>query len=154
MVAHHIVSQLSHNDPCKLRGRPVAIQDVDHPLSFLRIHEAPHELADAAIVHRLTDYCDVVHYRRGYLNFDGLQHIMDGVRHYRVRLKKPIPSFLRFGRVQIHLCYEGQTITRRQCNEPGHMANDIYVNQICFNNDGPGHVSSYCPHPVCCKFLS
>ena len=140
------------NSVFEVRGRPVAIQDVDHPLTFLRIHEAPHELPNAAIVHRLTEFCDVVHYRRGYFTFDGLQHIMDGVRHYRVRLNKPTPSFLRFGRVQIHLRYEGQTITCRQCNEPGHMANDCHVEKICFNCDGPGHVSSECPHPVCCHF--
>ena len=40
------------NSVFEVRVRPVAIQDVDHPLTFLRIHGAPHELPDAAIVHR------------------------------------------------------------------------------------------------------
>ena len=66
--------------------------------------------------------------------------------------KKPMPSFLRLGQVQIHLRYEGQTITCRQCNKPGHMANDCHVNQFWFNCDGPVHVLSDCPHPVCYHF--
>ena len=37
----------------------VAIQDVDHPLTYLNIYDTPHELPDSAIIHRLATFCEV-----------------------------------------------------------------------------------------------
>ncbi|PFX13549.1 Transposon TX1 uncharacterized 149 kDa protein [Stylophora pistillata] len=42
-----------------------ALQDVDKPLTFVTICEAPFELSDLAIIKRLAPYREVLHYRRG-----------------------------------------------------------------------------------------
>ena len=42
-----------------------ALRDVDKPLTFLTIYDAPFELSDLAIIKRLSPYCEVLHYRRG-----------------------------------------------------------------------------------------
>ncbi|PFX32850.1 hypothetical protein AWC38_SpisGene2317 [Stylophora pistillata] len=46
-------------------SEPFALQDIDKPLTFLTIYDAPFELSELAIIKRLTPYCEVIHYRRG-----------------------------------------------------------------------------------------
>ena len=133
-----------------LRGQPFAIQDIDCPLTYLQIFDAPYELPDSAIVERLSHYCEVVHQFRGYFTEPGFQHIHDGVRHFRVRVKHPIPSFLRFGKIQIHLRYISQQKTCHRCNSPDHLANACNA-VVCFNCDDIGHLANNCPHPVFCN---
>ena len=82
-----------------VRGQPFAIQDIDRPLTYLQIFNAPYELLDFAIVERLSYHCEVVHQRRGYFTEPGFQHIHDGVHHFRARVKYPIPSFLCFRKI-------------------------------------------------------
>ncbi|PFX33118.1 hypothetical protein AWC38_SpisGene1976 [Stylophora pistillata] len=59
-----------------------ALQDIDKPLTFLTIYDAPFELSDLAIIKRLTPYCDVLNYRRG--KHSCAPNIYNGLRHYRV----------------------------------------------------------------------
>ena len=73
----------------QIRGQPFALQDVDRPLTYLQIFDSPYELPDSTIINRLAKYCDVLHHRRGYFREPGFEHIQDGVRHYRVRIKNP-----------------------------------------------------------------
>ena len=40
-------------------------QNSDCPLTFLTIYDAPYELSDEAIIHRLAPYCEVMWHRRG-----------------------------------------------------------------------------------------
>ena len=42
-----------------------ALQDVDKPLPFLTIYDAPFELSDLAIIKGLTPFCKVLHYPYG-----------------------------------------------------------------------------------------
>ena len=95
----------------KVNGAPYAIQDVDRPLTFVQIVDAPHELLHSAIIQRLADYCEVVTYRRGFFRDPGWENVQDGSRHYRVRMKKPIPSYMRFGKQFIQFRYVGQPKT-------------------------------------------
>ncbi|PFX15801.1 hypothetical protein AWC38_SpisGene19973 [Stylophora pistillata] len=97
-----------------------ALQDIDKPLTFLTIYDAPFELSDLVIIKRLTPYCNVLNYRRGKHMY--APNVYNGLRHYRVRISKPIPSFLRFGKDQIFIKYSGQTPTCRKCNRPVHGA--------------------------------
>ena len=46
-----------------------AIQDIDRPLTFLTIYDAPFELSDLAIIKRLSPFCEVMNYRRGKFDF-------------------------------------------------------------------------------------
>ena len=73
----------------QIRGQPFALQDVDRPLTYLQIFDSPYKLPDSTIINRLAKYCDVLHHRRGYFREPGFEHIQDGVRHYRVRIKNP-----------------------------------------------------------------
>ena len=133
-----------------VRGQPFAIQDIDCPLTYLQIFDAPYELPDSAIVEKLSHYCEVVHQCRGYFTAPGFQHIHDGVRQFRVRVKHPIPSFLRFRKIQIHLRYIGQQKTCRPCNSPDHLANACNA-VVCFNCDDIGHLANNCRDPVFCN---
>ena len=124
-----------------------ALQDVDKPLTFLTIYDAPFELSDLAIIKRLSPYCEVLHYRRGKHSL--APNIYNGLRHYRVRISKPIPSFLRFGKFQVFVKHSGQVPTCRKCNRPGHFSN-VCPNRVCFNCKGLDHEARHCPCPVLC----
>ena len=50
----------------EINGQPFALQDVDRPLTYLTIFDAPYEMPDSTIINRLAKYCDVLHHRRGY----------------------------------------------------------------------------------------
>ncbi|KAK2546823.1 Zinc finger CCHC domain-containing protein 3 [Acropora cervicornis] len=130
--------------------QPLALQDVDRPLTFLQVFDAPHELPDTALISRLSRFCDVISNRRGYFREPGWENVQDGVRHFRVRLRSPVPSFLRFGKFLVHVRYNGQTRTCRHCHLTGHLANSC-SNVCCYNCDETGHLSSACPHPVMCN---
>ena len=56
-----------------------ALQDVDKPLTFLTIYDAPFELSNLAIIKRLAPYCEVLHYRRGKHSL--APNIYSGLRH-------------------------------------------------------------------------
>lgn len=124
-----------------------ALQDVDRPLTFLTIYDTPFELSDLAIIKRLAPFCEVLHYRRGKHSL--APNIYNGLRHYRVRVIKPIPNYLRFGRYQIYIKYSGQIPTCRKCNLPGHFSN-VCPNKICFNCENIGHEARDCPLPTLC----
>ena len=98
-----------------------ALQDVDKPLSFLTIYDAPFELSDLAIIKHLSPYCEVLHYRRG--KHFLAPNIYNGLRHYWVRISKPIASFLRFSKFQIFVKHNSQVPTCRKCNCPSHFSN-------------------------------
>ena len=76
-----------------------AVQDINRPLTFVTIYDALFELSDFTIIKRLAPFCEVIHYRRR--KFDFQPNIYNGLRHYRVRIIKLIPSFLHFGKYQI-----------------------------------------------------
>ena len=55
------------------------------------------------MISRLSKYCDVISNRRGYFREPGWENVQDGVRHFRVCLRSPIPFFLCFGKFFIHV---------------------------------------------------
>lgn len=126
-----------------------ALQDIDRPLTYLTVYDAPFELSDFAIIKRLTPFCDVIHYRRG--RFEHEPGVCNGLRHYRVRIIKPVPNFLRFGKYQVFIKYAGQPLTCRRCNQPGHFSKTCQ-NKVCFNCECLGHEANFCPAPPLCHF--
>ena len=127
------------------RERHFTANDDERPLTFLTIYDAPYELFDSAIIHRLSPYCEVVWYRRG--TFRAHHGVFNGLRHYRVRVSQAIPSYLRFGKFQIRLYHDGQTPTCRRCNRSGHKAVSCRKT-VCFNYDGLGHTATHCVKPM------
>lgn len=67
-----------------------------------------------------------------------------------MRVVKPVSSFLRFGKYQIFLKYNGQQPTCRRCNLPGHYSN-VCDHKICFNCENIGHEANSCPAPCLCS---
>ena len=67
----------------------------------------------------------------------------NGTRVFGMVLTKSIPSFLRFGRFQVRVRYQGQTPTCRKCNLTDHIAKDC-PNTFCFNCECIGHVYRDC----------
>ena len=120
----------------KINEGHYALKDVDKPLTCLTIYDAPYELPDLEIVKRLQPYCEVIHSRRGRHSLR--PSVCNGLRHYRVRIIKPIPSYLRFGPFLVQLRHHGLQPTCRRCNQPGHFAYDC-PNIVCFNCEQAGH---------------
>ena len=134
----------------RVHGQPFALQDIDCPLTYVQVFDPPLEMPDETIIQRLAKYCDVLHHRRGYFREEGWTHVQDGVRHFRVRIKQPIPNFIRFGKILIHFPYDGQPRTCRHCNQTGHYVNACH-SIICYNCEELGHLASDCPREVLCN---
>ena len=142
-----IKKEFVRNNAIPVEGRIHAINDGDRRLTYLNIYDAPYELSDLAIIHRLESFCEVIHSRRGKYPTNG---IFNGNRHYRVRIHQAIPSYLRFGKFLLRLSHDGQDHTCRRCNRVGHFANEC-PNTFCFNCEGLGHMAKECPGPeLCC----
>lgn len=124
-----------------------AIQDIDKPLTFLTVYDAPFELSDLAIIKRLSPFCEVLHYRRGKHSY--ALNVYNGLRPHRVRVIKPIPSFFRFGKMQIYVKHSNQLPACRRCNCPEHYSNTCN-NKVCFNCEKTGHEARQCLHPMLC----
>ena len=83
-------------------------------------------------------YCKVVWHCQGtYKNQDG---VLNGLRHFHVRIQFAVPSYLRFGKFLLRLYHDGQAPTCRHCNCSGHKAADFHKS-VCFNCDGLGHMA-------------
>ena len=112
------------------------------------VYDAPCELPDAALAHRLSQYGDVKKIIRR--TYQGYMRIETGVRIVKISIHNPIPSFLRFGRRLIRLQYQGQVATCRRCNQPGHVAKSC-SNKFCFNCEEIGHEAPDCVHDIRCS---
>ena len=71
----------------------------------------------------------------------------NGIRHFRVQIIQPIPSYVRFRKFLVRLSHDGQQRTCRRCNHADHFANECH-NVVCFNCDELGHQSKECSGPV------
>ena len=78
---------------------------VTHPgscrLLFVTVYDAPHELPDSALEHRLSRYSRIFSSRRG--KVQGYPDVFNGLRHLRMDLNTHIPCFVRFGKFQIRV---------------------------------------------------
>ena len=113
----------------KINEGNYALQEVDKPLTLLTVYDAPCEFPDLAVFKRLQPYCEVIHSKRGLYSLR--PSVCNGLRHYRVRIIKPIPSYLPFGTFLIQLRLDGQHLTCRRCNQPGHFPMTALI--LCFN---------------------
>ena len=68
-----------------LLGKPHVANDAEGSMAFLTIYDAPYELPDAAIIHRLRPYCEVLWYRCG--TFHTHNGVFNGLRHFCVHVR-------------------------------------------------------------------
>lgn len=118
-----------------------------HRVLFVTVYDAPHELPDSALEHRLSHYGRIFSSRRG--KVQGYPDVFSGLRHLRMELTSHIPCFLRFGKYQVRVRYDGQPTTCRRCNSRDHLYKDC-TNSVCFNCDQVGHHSRMCPEDIRC----
>ena len=116
--------------------------------TFVVIYDAPYELLDEALSHRLSHYGSVHGIRRcGLQGYDGIH---SGTSVARIELSESIPSFMRFGRTLLRIKHEGQIPTCRKCHLPDHVARAC-PNVVCFNCDQLGHTFSDCTEDTKCS---
>ena len=118
-----------------LHGKPHVANDAEGSITSLTIYDAPYELPDATIIHRLRPYCEVLWYRRG--TFRVHNRVFNGLRHFCIRVLNSIASYLRFGKFLLRLYHDGQSPTCRRCNRQGHQVAGGR-NTVCFNCNGLG----------------
>lgn len=128
---------LVRNNAFRIQNQSFVINDEDRPITFLNIYDAPYELPYPVLEARLAPYCKVLMTRQGRFH---QSNVFKGMRHYRVRIRKPIPSYLQFEKFLVSLSHDGQQHTCHRCNRLGHFANEC-TNTVCFNCDGLGHQS-------------
>ena len=131
----HVKKKFVSNVVIRFRESLSVINDEDMPLTFLNIYDAPHELSNDALTFRLRKYCIVHSSRRGKFS---RSNVHNGIRHFRVQIIQPLPSYLRFGKFLVRLSHDGQQHTCRRCNRADHFANECQ-NAVCFNCDELGH---------------
>ena len=75
--------------------------------------------------------------------------VLNGLRHLRMDIHTPIPSYLRFGKFLLRVYYDGQPKTCRKCNASDQLGKDCN-NTVCFNCDTIGHTARECEESVRC----
>ena len=130
-----------------VNGIPALLNDSESPISFIVVKSAPAKLPNAAIIARLKCFGDVLSFRRCKHYGTGIEN---GTHTARMRLRTPIPSYVRIASETLYVYYTGQTRTCRRCNLPGHEARQ-YNNFACFNCDELGHVASACFDSLRCS---
>ena len=130
-----------------VRRKPLMVRHPSRRVTFVNVYDAPHELPDSAIEVRLAKFGTILSVRRG--KCQEFPDVFNGVRHVRMLLDHAIPCYLRFGRFQVRVKYEGQPKTCRRCGSDEHL-NKECRNLICFNCDQIGHESRDCPEDMLC----
>lgn len=96
-----------------VRRKPLMVCHPSRRVTFVNVYDAPHELPESAIEVRLAKFGTILSVRRG--KCQEFPDVFNGVRHVRMLLDHAIPCYLRFGRFQVRVKYEGQPKTCCRC---------------------------------------
>ncbi len=129
-------------------GKEYEVNDPVSPIVNVQVLNIPYELSDQAIIRKLSVYGEVLGCRRGHHPY--MHSVENGVRHLRVKLRKPVPSFIHFGSESFPIRYAGMERTCRRCDENGHQAREC-KRMRCFNCSGLGHSSRDCQEAPMCQ---
>ncbi len=128
-------------------GAKYEILDPVNPITNVTVLDVPFEISDKAIYRKLERYGNIISSRRG--SHQGMPSVQNGMRHFRIKLRAHIPSFIHFGAESLRVRYSLQPMTCRKCDRPGHQATSC-KRQRCFNCNGIDHMLSACPeNPKC-----
>ncbi len=123
-------------------GAKYEILDPVNPISNVTFQDVRYEIADEAIARKLRRYGGIISSRRG--THQDMLKVQNGIRHYRIKLRAHIPSFIYFGAESLRMRYSYQPMTCRKCERLGHQASSCR-HQRCFNCNGIDHILSSCP---------
>ena len=129
-----------------IAGLKVFLGDCENRLVLVKIHEAPAELPDTAVIGRLSHYGRVLSFRRDKI----AQHIENGVRTARMALHRTIPANINIAGEPIKIWYPNQPKACRNCGATDHMAKDCSAVR-CFNCECPGHRAQECKDSPRCS---
>ena len=116
----------------------------------MTVRDAPWELSDKLIQHRLERF-GVVHSIRRAFNQSLLpERIPDGRRVLRMTVEEPIPPFMRFGPFLVRIYYPDQLRVCWKCGSSDHIGSSC-PDHYCFNCDQPGHVAHACKQRLRCS---
>ena len=114
-------------------------------LVLVKVHEAPAELPDTAVIGRLNHYGQVLSFRRDRI----ADSIESGVQIARIELHRQIPSIINLAGELLRVWYPSRPKTCRNCGSKDHMVKDC--NSVrCHNCEQPGHHKDDCGEPLLC----
>ena len=111
------------------------------------MNDAPFELLDDAIEHRLRPFCKIFSHCCGRLH--DFPDTCNGLCHYGVSLKHSVPCYMHFGKFQLQFYHDHQIKTHGKCNSSRHLARECN-HSFCFNCDTVGHTTKTCPKDMLC----
>jgi hypothetical protein len=77
-------------------GNTVTAQNIDKPWTHVTVYDMPYEMDDDILKIKLEKYGKVISIRRGKIHGTEVEN---GLRHARIYIDEPIPSFLRVGKI-------------------------------------------------------
>lgn len=99
-------------------GRRFVPNNAEQSLTFLTVYNAPYEMPDLAIIHRLSRYCEVAWHHRGTYSSGKIGGILNGLRHYQVQVNHSILSYLQFSNFLVSLYHDGQKWLKMKLTGP------------------------------------
>ena len=133
-----------------VRNKSILVHHPSRRVTYVNVYDAPYELPDSAVETRLAAYGSVLSVHCG--KCQEMPDVFNSVRHVSMIRDRAIPCFLRFGRFQVRVKYEGQPKTCRHCGSEDHLLHECW-NQICYNCDQPDHKSGDCPEDMRCCII-
>lgn len=120
----------------------IFLEPLEETTRWLTLRNAPYELPRAAIVSALSTYGHVLHHE-----FEvpaEMAPVTNGNRRIRMRMRRPVPNFLKIGAYNVMVTYAGVVRLCRRCNGEGHVASAC-ATPFCKVCHEWGHDISDCP---------
>ena len=130
--------------------RPTVPRQAWQSGTFVTVRDAPWELSDKLIQHRLEQFGIVHSIRRAFNQSLLPERIPDGRRVLRMTITEPIPPFMRFGPFLVRIFYPEQPRVCWKCGSPEHIGRSCPYH-YCFNCDESGHLAYACEKRLKCS---
>ena len=130
------------------REQDVTITSYGDDTKIITILHVPFEADDNTVRYVLSRFGKVVDGRM--LTYREFPKIFNGIRQYKMKLEKDIPSSLNLAGRDCWVRYDGQPRTCLKCQKSGHEAKECTVTR-CFRCGGEGHFAQECKEAIKCS---